>query len=175
MSLFFKLFECFCWWWSGLGTTDGSPFFLKRQPLYSPTNTDTPFKILAGLTTIHGGLSISPILISSLLMRPQTTPATPGCLSSKQEFPNPTDHPHVDGPPSTRPEHDKIQLPISPLYKLHLLFSFPIHLIVPPFSPSPKQKEPWNHLQPLLLFHKSHPVSQSYRFYPWSFSTRTAV
>ena len=132
----------------------------------SPTNTDTPFKIYAGLTTIHGGLSISPILISSLLMRPQTTPATPGCLSSKQEFPNPTDHPHVDSPPSTRPAHDKIQLPISPLYKLHLLSSFPIHLIAPPLSPSPKQKEPWNHLQPLLLFHKSHPVSQSYRFYP---------
>ena len=103
-------------------TDDGFPFFLKRQPLYSPTNTDTPFKIHAGLTTIHGSLSISPILISSLLISPQTTPETPGCLSSKQEFPNPTDHPHVDGPLSTPPTLDKIQLSISPLYKLHLVF-----------------------------------------------------
>ena len=177
MSLFFKLLECFCRWWSGLWTTDdGFPFFLKRQPLYSPTNTDTPFKIHAGLTTIHESLSISPILISCLLMSPHTTPATPGCLSSKQEFPNPTDHPHVDGPLSTPPTQDHIQLSISPLYKLHLLSSFPIHLIIPHVLPiTHKQKELWNHLQPLLLFHKSHPVSQSYWFYPWSFSTRTAV
>lgn len=94
-----------------------------------------------------------PVLISSLLMRPQTTPATPGCLSSKQEFPNPTDHPQVDSPLSTPPAHNKIQLPpfLHSTNCISCLYS-PIRLIIPLFSLSPTSKK-----NPGIIFNRKNP------------------
>lgn len=107
-------------------------------------------------------LHLSPIFtasgITSLLASPQTTPATPTCCSSRQEFPTPTGHLHLNGCLVSL-AHDTTQLLI-PLFSTNLLLlsPLPIHLIVPPSSPSPRTLKSSSSPSPLSQTTSSRPV-----------------